>query len=41
VWYTVTLNAMLNSTPFLTDTIELMPTDRFVYLPIVWLASSQ
>ncbi|MFN8598731.1 MAG: right-handed parallel beta-helix repeat-containing protein [Anaerolineae bacterium] len=35
-WYTITLNAMLNSTPFLTDTIELMPTDRFVYLPIVW-----
>ncbi len=35
-WYTITLNAMLNTTPFLTDTIELMPTDRFVYLPIVW-----
>jgi hypothetical protein len=35
VWYTVTLNAMLNSTPFLTDTIKLMPTDRFVYLPTV------
>jgi hypothetical protein len=35
VWYTVTLNAMLDTTPFLTDTIELMPTDRFVYLPMV------
>jgi hypothetical protein len=35
VWYTVTLNAMLDATPFLTDTIKLMPTDRFVYLPLV------
>ena len=34
-WYTITLNAMLNSAPFLTDTIRLMPTDRLVYLPIV------
>jgi len=34
-WYTITLNAMLNTTPFLTDTIKLMPTDRFVYLPVV------
>ncbi|HSD84488.1 MAG TPA: right-handed parallel beta-helix repeat-containing protein [Anaerolineae bacterium] len=34
-WYTVTLNAMLESSPFLTDTIKLMPTDRLVYLPIV------
>ncbi len=36
VWYTVTLNAMLESTPFLTDTVRVMPTDRFVYLPTVW-----
>jgi hypothetical protein len=35
VWYTVTLNAMLDSTPFLTDTVRVMPTDIFVYLPIV------
>ncbi len=35
-WYTVTLNAMLDKTPFLTDTIKLMPTDRLVYLPIVF-----
>jgi hypothetical protein len=35
-WYTVTLNAMLDSTPFLTGTIKLMPTDRFVYLPLIW-----
>lgn len=34
-WYTVTLNAMLNSAPFLTDTVRVMPTDRFVYLPLV------
>jgi hypothetical protein len=34
-WYTVTLNAMLDSTPFLTDTVRVMPTDRFVYLPLV------
>jgi hypothetical protein len=34
-WYTITLDAMLNTTPFLTDTIKLMPTDRLVYLPIV------
>jgi hypothetical protein len=34
-WYTVTLNAMLDSTPFLTDTVRVMPTDRLVYLPLV------
>jgi len=33
--YTVTLNAMLDMTPLYTDTIKLMPTDRFVYLPIM------
>ncbi|CAG0927107.1 hypothetical protein TFLX_00355 [Thermoflexales bacterium] len=36
VWYTITLNAMLDMTPFLTDTIKLMPTDRLVYLPLIW-----
>jgi parallel beta-helix repeat protein len=35
VWYTVTLNAMLDSTPFLTDTVRVMPTDIFVHLPLV------
>ncbi|MCP4539104.1 MAG: hypothetical protein GY832_18365 [Chloroflexi bacterium] len=35
VWYTVTLNAMLDSTPFLTDTVRAMPTNIFVYLPVV------
>ena len=32
--YTVTLNAMLHSTPFLTDTVTVMPTDIFVFLPM-------
>ena len=34
-WYTVTLNALLDNAPILTDTIKLMPTDRLVYLPFV------
>ncbi len=34
-WYTVTLNSMLGSTPFLTDTVRVMPTDISVYLPLV------
>jgi hypothetical protein len=34
-WYTVTLNAMLDSAPFLTDTVRIMPTDIFVYMPLV------
>ena len=33
-WYTVTLNALLDSVPLLTDTLKLMPSDRLVYLPI-------
>jgi hypothetical protein len=33
-WYTVTLNAMVDSTPILTDTVRVMPTGIFVYLPI-------
>jgi hypothetical protein len=35
VWYTVTLNAMLDSTRFLTDTVRVMPTDRLTYLPLI------
>lgn len=35
VLYTVTLNAMLESTPFLTDTVTVMPTDVLLYLPAV------
>ncbi|MBN1812055.1 MAG: hypothetical protein JXA14_09495, partial [Anaerolineae bacterium] len=34
-WYTVTLNAMTGSTPWLTDTVRVMPTNRLVYLPLV------
>jgi hypothetical protein len=32
--YIITLNAMLNSTPILTDTVTVMPTDIFVFLPL-------
>ncbi len=35
VWYNVTLNAILDGTPSLTDTVTTMPTDQFVYLPLV------
>jgi hypothetical protein len=35
VWYTVTLNAVVGATPILTDTVRVMPTDRFVCLPLV------
>jgi hypothetical protein len=35
VWYTVTLNAMLNGSPFLTDTVTAMPVGNFIYLPLV------
>jgi hypothetical protein len=34
-WYTITLQAMLDGTPQLSDTVRVMPTDRIVYLPIV------
>lgn len=33
--YNVTLNAMVNGTPILTDTVSVMPTNQFVYLPII------
>jgi hypothetical protein len=35
IWYTVTLNAMLDATPFLTDTVRVMPTEELIYLPLV------
>jgi hypothetical protein len=35
VWYNVTLNAMLDSAPLLTDTVTVMPTNRLVYLPLM------
>ncbi|MEJ5309848.1 MAG: formylglycine-generating enzyme family protein [Anaerolineae bacterium] len=34
-WYTVTLHAMLGQTSWLSDTVRVMPTDRFVYLPLM------
>ncbi len=34
-WYTVTLNGLLDATPFLTDTVRVMPTDRMIYLPLI------
>jgi hypothetical protein len=34
-WYTVTLNAVLDGAPVLTDTTTVMPTDLFAYLPVV------
>ena len=35
VWYTVTLNAMMGSASIISDMVHVMPTDRFVYLPMV------
>jgi len=35
VWYTVTLNAMSGSASLLADTVRVMPTGIFVYLPLV------
>jgi hypothetical protein len=34
-WYTVTLSAMLNTTAIFSDTVTVMPTDKFVYLPLI------
>jgi parallel beta-helix repeat protein len=34
-WYTVTLHAMVDSASWLSDTVRVMPTDIFVYLPLV------
>ncbi|NBD34467.1 MAG: hypothetical protein GVY30_00530 [Chloroflexi bacterium] len=33
-WYTVTLSAV-GTTPILSDTVKVMPTDIFIYLPLV------
>jgi hypothetical protein len=35
VWYTVTLNAMVEAAPVLTDTVRVMPTNIFIDLPLV------
>jgi hypothetical protein len=34
-WYTVTLHAMVDSTSWLSDTAHVMPTDKFLHLPLV------
>jgi hypothetical protein len=33
-WYTVTLHALTDGTPWLSDTVRVMPTDILVYLPL-------
>jgi hypothetical protein len=40
-WCTVTLSAMVDSTVLLSDTVRVMPTNLFVYLPITVKVSSQ
>lgn len=35
VLYNVTLTAMVDGSPVLTDTVSVMPTNQFVYLPVV------
>ncbi len=35
VWYTITLYAVGDSAPFLTDTVRVMPTDISVHLPLI------
>jgi len=35
--YAITLNAMLGSTPYLTGTVTLMPTDILMHLPLVMI----
>jgi hypothetical protein len=34
-WYTVTLNAMVDSTVIVSDTVRVMPTDILVHLPLM------
>jgi hypothetical protein len=34
-WYTVTLDALVDTTPIISDTARVMPTNRFWYLPFV------
>lgn len=41
VWYTVTLDSMLDGAPVLTDTTTVMPTDLFVHLPLVLKDAAQ
>ena len=34
-WYTITLEAVLDGSPILSDTVQLMPTDILIYQPFV------
>ncbi|MBN1887420.1 MAG: hypothetical protein JW850_05500 [Thermoflexales bacterium] len=34
-WYTVTLDAMIDSASWLSDTVRVMPTEHVIYLPLV------
>jgi hypothetical protein len=34
-WYTVTLDAMVGGTSWMSDTVAVMPTDIFVHLPLI------
>lgn len=34
-WYTVTVSALIDSAPAMSDTVRVMPTDKFWYLPLV------
>jgi hypothetical protein len=36
VWYTVTLNAMVDATSIMSDTVRVMPTGWLFYLPLTW-----
>jgi hypothetical protein len=40
-WYTVTLHALLDGAFWLSDTVRVMPTGRFVYLPLVLRSTAQ
>jgi hypothetical protein len=35
-WYTITLDALVDTTPIISDTARVMPTSRFWYLPLVF-----
>jgi hypothetical protein len=34
-WYTVTLDGMVDGSSWVSDTVRVMPTDIFVYLPVI------
>jgi hypothetical protein len=34
-WYTVTVSAVVDAMPVMSDTVCVLPTDRFVYVPVV------